>query len=54
MQFAPTALKIIELDFKIWQRNYYDHIIQNEESLRKIVHYIQNNPGSWLEDEYFR
>jgi putative transposase len=54
LQFAPTALKIIELDFKIWQRNYYDHIIRNEESLRKIVHYIQNNPGNWLEDEYFR
>ena len=52
-EFAPTALKIKEIDFKIWQRNYYDHIIRCEESQRKIVHYIQNNPGNWQEDEYF-
>ena len=53
LQFAPTALKIKEMDFKIWQRNYYDHIIRSEETQRKIVHYIQNNPGNWQEDEYF-
>jgi putative transposase len=27
-----------------WQRNYYEHVIRNEKSLRQIREYIQNNP----------
>jgi putative transposase len=54
LQFAPTAMKIKEMDFKIWQRNYYEHIIRNAESHNKIAAYIRNNPGNWQEDEYFR
>ena len=38
---------------KIWQRNYYEHIIRNEESYQKIAAYILNNPAQWQEDEYF-
>ena len=38
----------------IWQRNYYEHIIRNEESYRKIAGYIRNNLANWQEDEYFR
>ena len=37
----------------IWQRNYYEHIIRNEESYQKIASYILNNPAQWQEDEYF-
>ncbi len=29
---------------KFWQRNYYDHVIRNEEALNKIREYIQDNP----------
>jgi putative transposase len=35
---------------KIWQRNYYDHIIRNEKSLQKIREYIINNPTTWDKD----
>nr|WP_016949737.1 transposase [Anabaena sp. PCC 7108] len=35
----------------VWQRNYYDHIIRNDESLTKIRKYIQNNPLSWENDQ---
>lgn len=35
---------------KIWQRNYYEHIIRNDESLEKIRLYIKNNPAKWAED----
>lgn len=28
----------------IWQRNYYEHVIRNENALNKIREYIQNNP----------
>jgi hypothetical protein len=30
-----------------WQRNYYEHIIRNDESLYRIRHYIQDNPSRW-------
>jgi len=28
----------------VWQRNYYEHIIRNEESLNRIRQYIADNP----------
>jgi len=31
----------------VWQRNYYEHVIRNEESLNKIREYIANNPAQW-------
>jgi len=31
----------------VWQRNYYEHIIRNEESLNRIREYIVNNPIQW-------
>jgi putative transposase len=38
----------------IWQRNYYEHIIRNENELQKIILYIENNPVQWEEDQYYR
>ena len=38
---------------RIWQRNYYEHIIRTNESLKKITEYILTNPGKWSEiDEH--
>ncbi|GIV24566.1 MAG: hypothetical protein KatS3mg026_0258 [Bacteroidia bacterium] len=34
----------------IWQRNYYEHIIRNEESLHRIRQYILDNPARWVSD----
>lgn len=34
----------------VWQRNYYEHIIRNEESLHRIRQYIADNPARWTED----
>lgn len=36
----------------VWQRNYYEHIIRNEEAYLKITEYIQTNPLRWEEDTY--
>jgi len=36
---------------RIWQSNYYDHIIRNQKSLDLIREYIQNNPLSWENDQ---
>ncbi len=38
---------------KLWQRNYYEHIIRVEKSYHKLSHYIINNPKSWQEDKYY-
>ena len=54
LQFAPTPTeKIKELDFKIWQRNYYEHIIRNEEAYARISDYIRDNPKCWNEDKFY-
>lgn len=31
-------------DGRLWQPNYYEHVIRNEASLGKIREYIENNP----------
>ncbi len=36
----------------IWQRNYYEHIIRNEEELRRVRQYIEDNPARWANDKY--
>lgn len=38
---------------RIWQSNYYDHIIRNEEDLLNIRKYIESNPLKWDDDKYF-
>jgi putative transposase len=62
---APTGLGEIVRSFKAlatrrirqagvtvfaWQRNYYEHIIRDEESLNRIREYIVNNPLQWALD----
>ena len=31
---------------RLWQPNYYEHVIRNEKALEKIREYIQNNPDA--------
>ena len=40
-------------DKKVWQRNYYEHIIRDEKSHREIMRYIDNNPRQWTEDSLY-
>lgn len=44
LQFYPT---------KIWQRNYHEHIIRNEQSYLLISEYIENNPLRWQDDCFY-
>ena len=32
---------------KVWQRNYYEHVIRNDTDLAEIREYIANNPMNW-------
>lgn len=44
----------------LWQKNFYDHIVRNEESLIKVAEYIVNSPvrkgmvSEWEEYPYSR
>jgi len=37
-----------------WQSRFHDHIIRDEESLKRIRQYIVNNPRTWTEDRYYQ
>ncbi len=39
---------------KLWQRDYYEHIIRNEQSYQRISDYIINNPDKWAEDKFYK
>ena len=39
---------------KLWQRNYYEHIVRNERAYYAISHYIINNPIKWQEDKFIK
>ena len=38
---------------KVWQRNYYEHIIRNANAHHKIAAYILDNPAKWLNDKFY-
>jgi len=35
---------------QLWQRNYYEHVIRNDNDLKKIREYISTNPYGWVTD----
>lgn len=35
----------------VWQRNYYEHVIRDEDDLNRVREYIVNNPICWGDDE---
>lgn len=39
---------------KVWQRNFHEHIIRNEQSYWKISEYIIDNPKAWETDKFYR
>ena len=36
---------------KLWQRNYYEHIIRSDDDYRRIEEYINRNPKTWTDDK---
>jgi REP element-mobilizing transposase RayT len=39
---------------KLWQTNYHEHIIRNQQSYQRISEYIVNNPAKWLENKFYK
>ena len=36
---------------RLWQRNYYEHVIRNERDYQAVYNYILANPMNWEKDE---
>jgi len=36
---------------RLWQRNYYEHVIRNETALDRIRRYVDDNPAHWEFDD---
>ena len=58
-----TTVKYIEgvkvsgwkrFEVRLWQRNYYEHIIRTSAAFDNIANYIINNPAKWVEDRFYR
>ena len=39
---------------KLWQPNYHDHIIRNNDEYWPIKNYIKNNPKNWSDDTFHK
>jgi putative transposase len=42
----------LPFDKRVWQRNYYEHIIRNQDAHQLIANYIINNPQKWEQDRF--
>jgi REP element-mobilizing transposase RayT len=38
---------------RMWQRDFYEHIIRNELEYQQIHHYILDNPREWEKDKFY-
>ena len=39
---------------KLWQRNYFDHILRNDADHMEKLRYIDENPDKWQMDKLFK
>jgi REP element-mobilizing transposase RayT len=54
--FKSTTTKQINIirkspNTRLWQKNYYEHIIRDTDDLSRIRKYIKENPSNWQNDE---
>ena len=55
-QFKSAATKRINQlrktrGARVWQRNYYEHVLRNENELDRVREYMTNNPLRWELDQ---
>lgn len=51
---AITAkIRLVNPDIVVWQTRYHDHIIWDEQELKVIRGYIENNASKWAEDRFY-
>ena len=38
---------------RLWQRNYWEHVVRSEQELHRVREYIVNNPAKWESDRLY-
>ncbi len=51
---VTRQLGLLDFNGKLWQRNYYERIIRDQQSYERISNYIMNNPAKWADDLFFK
>ena len=53
--FSTKQMNLINktIGVRLWQRNFYEHIIRNEKECNRIREYISINPEKAEDDEYY-
>ncbi|WP_439290922.1 transposase [Lonepinella koalarum] len=51
--YKSSVSSKIGLGYSVWQRNYHEHIIRNEQSYNQIEEYIICNPIFWKKDCFY-
>jgi REP element-mobilizing transposase RayT len=42
-----------QIGFRVWQRNYHEHITHNDDEYNRVAGYIANNPENWTDDKLY-
>jgi putative transposase len=50
---VTKQFNLLNIGCTVWQRNYWEHIIRNEQSYQTIAEYIVNNPSKWQDDKFY-
>jgi putative transposase len=46
--------RIWNIDEPVWHRNYYEHVVRDQNDFDRIYTYIENNPLTWQKDELWK
>jgi len=51
---STTAVRrfLSDPEVRLWQRNYYEHVVRSTDDLDRMRVYIKGNPSNWQTDEY--
>ena len=50
---TARQMGLLEEEEALWQSNYYDRVIRNEEEQERIAQFIEANPSQWPKDDYY-
>ena len=50
---VTKRLNLLNIGQTVWQRNYFEHIIRDEQSYQTISNYIVDNPANWSGDKFY-
>ena len=51
--FKYQTTKLVNHSTRLWQRNYYEHIIRDQRAYDEISCYILDNPRYWRTDKLY-